>query len=139
MSTSMTIPSRSHRGPLEDLYRELHSHPALSTEEHRTAAKAAKQLEMAGFEVTVGIGGNGVVGVLRNGDGPTVDGLPMKEATGLPDSFQLRVDALPAEPRRPFGSEDCPLGLSRGGCEGGPRERHSPNWPSRQRHQPQET
>ena len=76
--------------PLEMLYRDLHTHPELSNQEHRTAAKAAEQLEWAGCEVTSGIGGTGVVGVLRNGDGPTVmlradmDALPVKEDTGLP-------------------------------------------------------
>jgi len=58
--------------PLGNLYRDLHTHPELSDQEHRTAAKAAEQLEWAGCEVTTGIGGTGVVGVLRNGDGPTV-------------------------------------------------------------------
>jgi amidohydrolase len=76
--------------PLENLYRDLHSHPELSNQEHRTAAKAAEQLDWAGCDVTTGVGGTGVVGVLRNGDGPTVmlradmDALPVKEATGLP-------------------------------------------------------
>ena len=76
--------------PLEDLYRDLHLHPELSMQEHRTAAKAAAQLEAAGFEVSTGVGGTGVAGVLRNGDGPTVmlradmDALPVREATGLP-------------------------------------------------------
>ena len=76
-------------GPLENLYRDLHRHPELSTQEHRTAAKAAEQLDWAGYDVTSGVGGTGVVGVLRNGDGPTVmlradmDALPVKEATGL--------------------------------------------------------
>src|SRR5580692_10025104 len=75
--------------PLEHLYRDLHSHPELSGHEHRTAAKAAEQLEWAGSKVSTGIGGTGVVGVLRNGDGPTVmlradmDALPVKEDTGL--------------------------------------------------------
>jgi amidohydrolase len=75
---------------LEDLYRDLHMHPELSLQEHRTAAKAAEQLEKAGFEVTTGVGVTGVVGLLRNGDGPTVmlradmDALPVKEETGLP-------------------------------------------------------
>jgi metal-dependent amidase/aminoacylase/carboxypeptidase family protein len=70
--------------PLEDLYRDLHSHPELSTQEHRTATKAAEQLKQAGFVVTPNVGGTGVVGVLRNGDGPTValradmDALPVK-------------------------------------------------------------
>jgi amidohydrolase len=77
-------------GALEDLYHDLHLHPELSMQEHRTAAKAAEQLEKAGFEVTTGVGVTGVVGVLRNGDGPTVmlradmDALPVKEETGLP-------------------------------------------------------
>jgi amidohydrolase len=76
--------------PLENLYRDLHAHPELSNQEHRTAAKAAEQLEWAGCEVTTDVGGTGVVGVLRNGSGPTVmlradmDALPVKEATGLP-------------------------------------------------------
>jgi metal-dependent amidase/aminoacylase/carboxypeptidase family protein len=76
--------------PLENLYRDLHSHPELSNHEQRTAAKAAEQLEWAGCDVTAGVGGTGVVGVLRNGDGPTVmlradmDALPVKEDTGLP-------------------------------------------------------
>jgi amidohydrolase len=79
-----TIPS------LEDFYRDLHQHPELSDQEQRTAAKAAERLTASGYEVTAGVGGTGVVGVLRNGDGPTVmlradmDALPVKEATGLP-------------------------------------------------------
>jgi len=94
MSTPQSVPVldglENITGPLEDLYRDLHSHPELSNQEHRTAAKAAEQLEWAGCDVTTGVGGTGVVGVLRNGDGPTVmlradmDGLPVKEATGLP-------------------------------------------------------
>ena len=73
----------------EDLYRDLHSHPELSHQEHRTAGKAADRLTTAGFEVISGVGGTGVVGVLRNGDGPSVllradmDALPLTEDTGL--------------------------------------------------------
>ena len=73
----------------EDLYRDLHSHPELSHQEHRTAGKAADRLKTAGFEVISGVGGTGVVGVLRNGDGPSVllradmDALPLTEDTGL--------------------------------------------------------
>ena len=94
MSTRHSVPVldglKNITGPLADLYRDLHSHPELSNQEHRTAAKAAEQLEWAGCDVTTAVGGTGVVGVLRNGDGPTVmlradmDGLPVKEATGLP-------------------------------------------------------
>ena len=73
----------------EDLYKDLHSHPELSHQEHRTAGKAADRLTTAGFEVISGVGGTGVVGVLRNGDGPSVllradmDALPLTEDTGL--------------------------------------------------------
>lgn len=75
---------------LHDLYRELHAHPELSGQEHRTAAMIALRLRGLGAEATEGVGGTGVVGVLRNGDGPTVllradtDALPVTEQTGLP-------------------------------------------------------
>jgi metal-dependent amidase/aminoacylase/carboxypeptidase family protein len=77
-------------GDLENLYRDIHQHPELSMQEHRTADTAGKRLEAAGYDVTSELGGTGVVGLLRNGDGPTVmlpanmDALPIKEATGLP-------------------------------------------------------
>ena len=79
-------------GALDDaeaLYRDLHGHPELSMEEHRTAGLAARRLEANGFAVTSGVGQTGVVGLLRNGDGPTVmmradmDALPVQEQTGL--------------------------------------------------------
>jgi hippurate hydrolase len=75
---------------LAALYRDIHSHPELSLQETRTARLAAERLEAAGFDVTEGVGGTGVVGLLENGGGPTVmlradmDALPVKEATGLP-------------------------------------------------------
>jgi hippurate hydrolase len=75
---------------LEKLYTDVHSHPELSMHETRTAGLAADRLKAAGYDVTTGVGKTGVVGVLRNGDGPTVmlradmDALPVKEATGLP-------------------------------------------------------
>jgi amidohydrolase len=75
---------------LEALYRDVHEHPELSMQERRTAGKAAGRLQAAGYDVTTEVGGTGVVGLLRNGDGPTVmlradmDALPVKEATGLP-------------------------------------------------------
>ncbi|MBS1842074.1 MAG: amidohydrolase [Acidobacteria bacterium] len=75
---------------LEAVYKDLHAHPELSMQETRTAGIAADHLKKNGFEVTTGIGKTGVIGILRNGDGPTVmlradmDGLPIKEATGLP-------------------------------------------------------
>ncbi|WP_458248305.1 M20 family metallopeptidase [Streptomyces sp. MAI_2237] len=78
------------RSGLEDLYKDLHSHPELGFGEHRTAQKAAEALRACGYEVTDGIGGTGVLGVLANGDGPVVmgradmDALPVRERTGLP-------------------------------------------------------
>jgi hippurate hydrolase len=75
---------------LEALYKDIHSHPELSLQEKRTARLAAERLKAAEFQVTEGIGGTGVVGLLENGDGPTVmlradmDALPVEEHTGLP-------------------------------------------------------
>ena len=75
---------------LEEVYKDIHAHPELSMQETRTAGIAANHLRASGFEVTTGVGKTGVVGILRNGDGPTVmlradmDALPIKEATGLP-------------------------------------------------------
>src|SRR6185503_5239053 len=75
---------------LEALYKDVHSHPELSMQETRTAGLAADRLRGAGYEVTTRIGKTGIVGFLRNGDGPTVmlradmDALPVEEATGLP-------------------------------------------------------
>src|SRR5208337_347135 len=70
---------------LFEMYKDLHSHPELSFQEKRTSALVAEELGKAGCEVTTGVGKYGVVGVLRNGDGPTVlvrtdlDALPVKE------------------------------------------------------------
>ena len=78
------------RPGLAELYQDLHAHPELSFAEHRTAGLIAERLTTLGLEVAEGVGRTGVVGVLRNGDGPTVllradiDALPVKEATGLP-------------------------------------------------------
>ncbi len=75
---------------LEELYRDLHRHPELSFQETRTAAEVARRMAEHGYEVTTGVGRTGVVGLLRNGSGPTVmlradmDALPVAEATGLP-------------------------------------------------------
>ena len=57
---------------LETIYKDIHSHPELSMQEERTAGVAADRLRAAGYEVTTGVGKTGVVGLLRNGEGPTV-------------------------------------------------------------------
>ena len=73
----------------ESLYRDLHRAPELSGHEQKTAERLAGGLRTLGFEVTTGVGRTGVVGVLRNGAGPTVllrtelDALPVEEKTGL--------------------------------------------------------
>jgi hippurate hydrolase len=75
---------------LDTLYIDLHRNPELSQQEEKTAAKMAAQLRASGYEVTEKVGGYGVVGVLKNGAGPTVmirtdmDALPVKEQTKLP-------------------------------------------------------
>jgi hippurate hydrolase len=75
---------------LEKLYLDLHQNPELSFHEEKTAAKMADRLRALGFEVTTGVAKTGVVGILRNGKGPTVmlrtdlDALPVEEKTGLP-------------------------------------------------------
>src|SRR3989440_6340612 len=82
---------------LEALYRDVHAHPELSMQENRTADLAAKHLRDNGYDVTTGVGNTGVVGLLRNGDGPTVmlradmDALPIEEATGLPYASKVRA------------------------------------------------
>ncbi len=83
---------------LVTIYKDIHTNPELSTQEKRTSALVAKELKAAGCDVTEHVGkyetpgltGYGVVGVMKNGDGPTVlirtdmDALPVQEETGLP-------------------------------------------------------
>lgn len=79
-----------HVDEIVALYEEFHRTPEISFQEQETAARLAAQLKELGAEVSTGIGGHGVVGLLRNGDGPTVmvrtdlDALPVTENTGLP-------------------------------------------------------
>jgi hippurate hydrolase len=76
-------------GEVEELYKDVHRHPELSMQEQRTSAIAAERLEASGLDVTTGVGKTGVVGLLENGDGPTVmlradmDALPVQELTDL--------------------------------------------------------
>jgi hippurate hydrolase len=82
---------------LEAVYKDLHQHPELSMQEVRTAKVAANWIERFGYEVSRNVGKTGVVGVLRNGAGPTVmlradmDALPMTEATGLPYASTVKT------------------------------------------------
>jgi hippurate hydrolase len=75
---------------LRALYEHLHAHPELSFMEVDTAARISKELRALGIDVTEKVGRMGVVGVLRNGPGPTVllrtdmDALPLTECTDLP-------------------------------------------------------
>jgi hypothetical protein len=83
-------PSDDLLAKLESTYKDIHANPELSMQERRTAGIAANWLREQGYEVTEGVGGTGVVGLLRNGAGATVllradmDALPMRENTGLP-------------------------------------------------------
>jgi amidohydrolase len=82
---------------LEKVYVDLHRNPELSGRETGTAAKLAEGLRQLGFEVTTGVGGTGVVGVLRNGAGPVamlrteMDALPVEEHTGLPYASRVKA------------------------------------------------
>ncbi|MFF6896681.1 amidohydrolase [Streptomyces hydrogenans] len=86
---------------LRAVYEDLHAHPELSFQEFRTAGVVAGLLRGQGWQVTEGVGGTGVVGVLANGAGPVVllradmDGLPVRELTGLP--YASRATAVDAE------------------------------------------
>ncbi len=89
-----TVPSRQQVDAVypqvETLFENLHRNPELSYHEQKTAATIADQLRKLGYEVTTGVGGNGVVGILKNGGGPVVmlraelDALPVPEKTNLP-------------------------------------------------------
>jgi amidohydrolase len=84
---------------LERLYRELHAHPELSQHEEWTGPKMADELRKAGCTVTTNIGGYGLLGVLHNGQGPTIllrtdmDGLPVKEETGAAYASHVKSSA----------------------------------------------
>jgi amidohydrolase len=79
------------------LYTDIHTHPELSFQETRTAALLAAEMRKLGFTVTEGVGGTGIVAVVRNGPGPTVlvrtelDALPMEEKTGLPYASHVQA------------------------------------------------
>ena len=82
---------------LIDFYKQLHKSPEISLEEKETSKKLAAELRKVGFEVVENFGGYGIVGVLKNGEGPTIlyrtdmDALPMLEKTNLDYSSQVKV------------------------------------------------
>lgn len=94
---ALPSPSGDLLAQLETVYKDIHANPELAMQEQRTAGIAANWLRQNGYTVTEKIGGTGVVGLLRNGDGPTVllradmDGLAMRENTGLPYASKKTV------------------------------------------------
>ena len=82
---------------IEKLYIDLHRNPELAFHEQRTAAALAARLKALGYEVTTGVGGTGVVAILKNGAGPVVmlrtelDALPIEEKTGLPFASTVKT------------------------------------------------
>ncbi len=95
---------RDYDAHLADLFVHFHRNPELSLVEHETAARMAEELRDAGFEVTEGVGGTGIVALKKNGAGPRVmmradmDGLPVEEKSGLPySSDATQVDPITGE------------------------------------------
>jgi hippurate hydrolase len=89
---------------LETFYQDLHRNPELGFNEHQTAAKLAERAKALGFEVTTGVGGTGVVAILKNGPGPVVmlrtemDALPVQEKTSLPFASKATGKNAAGEP-----------------------------------------
>ncbi len=89
--------AEEHSDELLSLYQHFHQHPELSFQEQDTAARLAEELKKAGYEVTTGVGGHGVVAILKNGDGPRVmlradlDALPVVEQTDLAYASKVKV------------------------------------------------
>jgi amidohydrolase len=95
--TVSDVPADDLMARLENVYRDLHAHPELSFNEHRTAGVAAQWLRDLGYTVQEGLGGTGVVGVLSRSPSPVVllradlDALPVEEATGLSYASTVRA------------------------------------------------
>ena len=85
---------------VQEIYKDIHEHAELGFMETRTAGIVAKELRALGFDVKTEIGITGVVGILKNGDGPVfmfrgdMDALPIEEKTGLPYASKVRVTNL---------------------------------------------
>ncbi len=82
---------------LEEIYKDIHRNPELSMQEFRTAKIAADYIAKYQYDVSTGIGVTGVVGIMKNGDGPVImlradmDALPVAEATGLPYASTVKA------------------------------------------------
>jgi amidohydrolase len=89
--------AKKHQAELVELYRHFHANPELSFEEYQTGERVSKELRAAGLEVTDKVAKTGVVGLLKNGDGPIVmirtdlDALPVTEQTGLAYASKVKV------------------------------------------------
>src|SRR5919201_4855663 len=115
-AVGLAIPASAQRPPIANIaeselpsllaiYKDIHSHPELSTQEERTSALVAKEFRATGCEVTENFGSYdkpnlkcyGIVGVMKNGDGPIVlvrtdlDALPVQEQTGVPYASKVRA------------------------------------------------
>lgn len=96
-ATTLDLNLQKTMPEIEKLYLDLHQSPELSYHEKQTGQKLAKQLKQLGFTVTDNVGGYGVVGIYKNGDGPTVmirtdtDGLPIVEQTGKPYASKVTI------------------------------------------------
>ena len=97
LATSQYTPDINQQNALNSLYKHLHQNPELSYQEKATSERLAKELNQLGFKVTKNVGGFGVVGLYKNGTGPTVmlradtDGLPIIEETGQPYASKVKV------------------------------------------------
>jgi amidohydrolase len=89
--------AKANLADIVQLYQHFHSHPELSFQEKETAARLAEEWKKSGIEVSTGVGGHGVVGVIKNGDGPTLmlrtdlDALPVTEQTDLAYASKVKV------------------------------------------------
>ncbi len=81
-----------------ELYKHFHQNPELSYKETLTAMRLSEEVEKLGYEVTRNVGGNGFVGIMKNGEGPVVmirtdmDALPLEEKTGLPFASKVIME-----------------------------------------------
>ncbi|MBL4819056.1 MAG: amidohydrolase [Deltaproteobacteria bacterium] len=92
-----TAIAKDYQQHLASLWDHFHQNPELSLMEHKTAERLAKELRVVGFEVSEGIGGTGIVAILKNGPGPMImvradmDGLPVREQSGLPNQSKVET------------------------------------------------